>query len=327
MDSCIFCEILAGNLEGSFVFRDLEVCAFMDINPINQGHVLILPIQHHERVSQVPEPILGKMLSLAKDIQAQLGKANINCEASNFFISDGEQAGQEVPHAHLHLVPRSSSDQVRIQIRSQANIPNDRASLNLLAAKLAKSLTESSWLPPVLETKRLILRPMTEADTQGIFDYCSDPEVAKYVTWEAHKTLKDSENFVKYAQQNYRKKRYEPYAIAFKEKPEQIIGTVGFFWVSERSKSIEIAYALARPHWGKGYMAEASHRVLTHAIKEVGVQRIQSRCLVENIGSARVMEKLGMKYEGTTRSAMFLKNRFIDLKNYAVLAEEFDFAF
>lgn len=176
--------------------------------------------------------------------------------------------------------------------------------------------------PEMIETTHLILRPLIDADAESVFEYCSDPEVSKFTTWSPHKTLEDSRALISYAKKNYQKNIPEPYAITLKSDPKKVIGTVGWFWVSEQHKNIEIAYALAKNLWGQGLMLEASKAVLNAALRKHNITRISSRCIAENSGSARVMEKLGMKYEGTQRQAMFVKGQFVDLKLYAVLKSE-----
>lgn len=128
---------------------------------------------------------------------------------------------------------------------------------------------------------------------------------------------------IAYAKHNYQRNIPEPYAMTLKSDPRKVIGTAGWFWVSPEHKHIEIAYALARPLWGRGLVCEASKAVLSSALKNHDIHRISSRCIAENIASTRVMEKLGMKYEGTQRQVMFIKGRFVDLKIYAVLGNEF----
>jgi ribosomal-protein-alanine N-acetyltransferase len=176
--------------------------------------------------------------------------------------------------------------------------------------------------PPVIETERLIIRPLTDADVESVFEYCSNPEVAKFSTWSAHKNLDDSRFLISFAKKNYLRNIPEPYAITLKTNPQKVVGTVGWFWASEMNRHIEVAYALAENLWGQGLMVEAGQAVVNTAIKEHDINRISARCMVENNGSVRVMEKLGMKYEGTQRQAMFVKGGFVDLKIYAVSRSE-----
>jgi ribosomal-protein-alanine N-acetyltransferase len=179
--------------------------------------------------------------------------------------------------------------------------------------------TDDSWLPPQLSTDRLLLRPLHQSDAESIFEYARNPNVSMYTLWEPHETVADSLAFIV---EYDRKKTPEPLGIALKDNPGKVIGTVGCFWVSKPSKSMELAYAIAEQYWGKGIVAEASRAIVDYCFTNFDVQRIQSRCKTENKASARVMEKAGMTYEGTLKSAIFHRNRFWDMHYYSVLKSQ-----
>ncbi|MCM2282398.1 MAG: GNAT family N-acetyltransferase [Bdellovibrionaceae bacterium] len=207
--------------------------------------------------------------------------------------------------------------------RKNAAFINDRFHDELFIAKL---LNESStWSPPTLKTERLLLRPLSMTDASAIFEYAQNPNVSRYTLWEPHTTVKDSEAYVlDYALPYYRNNTPEPLGITLNGDPTKVVGTVGCFWVSKTAKTMELAYALAEPLWGKGLVAEASHALMDYCFKEYGLSRIQARCKVENQASARVMEKIGMKFEGTLRSAIFHRERYWDMHSYAVLRSEWN---
>jgi histidine triad (HIT) family protein len=110
MSSCIFCNILSGTAPANFVQRDEFCAAFMDIHPVNGGHVLVVPLRHAELLSEVDEVTLGHMLQMAQRLDTALRKSGIRCEGVNLFLADGRPAGQEVMHVHLHVIPRFSGD-------------------------------------------------------------------------------------------------------------------------------------------------------------------------------------------------------------------------
>ncbi len=178
---------------------------------------------------------------------------------------------------------------------------------------------------PSLQTPRLILRSLTIDDAPAIFDYATDPEVSRYTLWEPHKTLNDSISFI----QDYAFKRYadghpEPFGMIQKEQPDIVIGTIGCFWVSPRHRSMELAYAIGRKYWGKGLVVEAGHALLKYVFSQFDVERLQCRCKVENLASARVMEKLGFQKEGVLRSEVFHRNIFWDMHYTSLLRSEWD---
>ena len=110
MTDCIFCNILAGNRPGTFVYRDHEIAAFMDIQPVNPGHVLVVPIAHAAYLSDLNAETAAAMVQVGQRVAAALRKSDVMCEGVNLFLADGEAAGQEVFHAHLHVFPRFRGD-------------------------------------------------------------------------------------------------------------------------------------------------------------------------------------------------------------------------
>jgi histidine triad (HIT) family protein len=110
MADCIFCSILSGKAPASFIYRDDVVAAFMDIQPVNLGHVLIVPIRHAQLMADVRAEEAAAMMRVAHETTAALRASTLQCEGVNYFLADGEAAMQEVFHAHLHVFPRFKGD-------------------------------------------------------------------------------------------------------------------------------------------------------------------------------------------------------------------------
>lgn len=183
-----------------------------------------------------------------------------------------------------------------------------------------KRVDHASLELPRLETERLILRPLNPTDAKNIFEYAKNPKVSQFTLWEPHRDIADSLKFItEYAQPLYKEQVPEPFGIFLKGNLKTVIGTVGCFWVSKPSQSMELAYAIAEPHWGKGLIAEASDAILDYCFKNLKVNRIQARCKIENKASSKVMEKIGMTYEGTLKSAIYHRSRFWDMQYYSML--------
>lgn len=197
-EDCIFCKIIRSELPASFIYRDKEISAFLDIYPINRGHVLIVPNEHHQYFENIPPQVFSKMALLAQDIQNAYVPAGIRAEGSNFFLSNGTVAGQEVPHIHLHLAPRFTGDGHRMGFSGSDHDSPTRDQLNQVANSISDLINRTVWMPPVLETSRLLLRPLNKDDIDAIFEYCSDPEVSKLTTWQTHQTKQDSMVLVEY---------------------------------------------------------------------------------------------------------------------------------
>jgi [ribosomal protein S5]-alanine N-acetyltransferase len=177
---------------------------------------------------------------------------------------------------------------------------------------------------PDLETDRLILRKLSIGDAHDIFAYASDPQVAQHTAWFAHTSLDDSRSFVEMIVERYGNGEAHDWTwgIALKES-SQLIGTFFIAW-SPRHKSAEIGYALGRAWWSKGLMTEAVREVIKFGFERMGLNRIEALCLPENLGSAWVMEKAGMSYEGTLRAWRTIKGEPADLKMYSILRREYN---
>ena len=107
---CIFCRILKGELEASFVYRDDVCSAFMDIQPINAGHLLVIPNRHAPSLADLGAEEGAQIFRVAHRLSAALRKSGVRCEGINFLLADGEAAMQEVFHVHLHVIPRFTGD-------------------------------------------------------------------------------------------------------------------------------------------------------------------------------------------------------------------------
>jgi histidine triad (HIT) family protein len=107
---CIFCRILDGSEPASFLYRDDRCAAFMDIQPINQGHLLIIPNHHSPSLADTDPETLVHLMRVAHKLTAALRTSGLRCEGVNLFLADGEVAGQEVFHVHLHVLPRYRGD-------------------------------------------------------------------------------------------------------------------------------------------------------------------------------------------------------------------------
>lgn len=123
MDACVFCLIRDGEAEHSLVHSDDLVLAFMDLYPVTPGHVLVVPREHLVGLGEIDDELGGRLWSVARRVGDALRRNALNtgetdtgygkpmrCEGINLFLADGEAAGQEVFHAHLHVFPRYEGD-------------------------------------------------------------------------------------------------------------------------------------------------------------------------------------------------------------------------
>ena len=134
MSDCVFCEILAGRLERSLCYEDDVAVGLMDIRPMNPGHVLVMPREHIESLGDLDDETGGRLFTVARRISTAIRRSGVRCEGVNLFLADGEAAGQDVFHVHLHVVPRFESDGVRIECDWPP--PPSREELDTVASRI-----------------------------------------------------------------------------------------------------------------------------------------------------------------------------------------------
>lgn len=109
MNDCIFCRIVRGELPCTKLYEDDEILAFMDIGPIMKGHALVIPKAHIDPLTNVPPPLLGRLMGIVQRIAAAQ-VAGLQADGFNVHQSNGACAGQVVPHVHFHVIPRFDQD-------------------------------------------------------------------------------------------------------------------------------------------------------------------------------------------------------------------------
>jgi Acetyltransferases, including N-acetylases of ribosomal proteins len=176
---------------------------------------------------------------------------------------------------------------------------------------------------PVLETDRLLLRKLRMEDEQDLFEYCSDEHVSKYTVWYSHRTLDDTRMYLDAVMGKYNRHEVAPWGVEEKESGK-LIGTTGFVHWDTKHARAELGYALSRSCWNKGYMTEAVRAVIAFGFEQMGVVRIEARCHLENWGSAKVMEKSGLLFEGILRKQIFVKQNHEDVKLYAITIDDYN---
>ena len=176
---------------------------------------------------------------------------------------------------------------------------------------------------PVLETPRLQLRMMRMSDAQDVYNFSCDPIVAKHVLWDAHRSVADSRFYLRSMIRQYRAGLPGSWGIIQKETG-RIVGTIGFMWYNEENLSAEVGYSLAHWLWNRGLMTEALQAVIDAGFRYLPLNRIEAMHDTANPASGRVMIKCGMQHEGTMRSRVFNKGKFIDVDMYAILRSDWE---
>ncbi len=135
MEECLFCKIAKGEIPSKKVYEDNDTIAFLDINPANPGHTLVMPKKHSENIFAADEDVVKKTVIVVKDIATRL-KENMNAEGVNVVQNNGRHAGQLVNHLHFHVIPRYQGDSVIITYKRTHMEEKD---LNEIAKKMAAS--------------------------------------------------------------------------------------------------------------------------------------------------------------------------------------------
>jgi histidine triad (HIT) family protein len=133
MDGCVFCRIADDRAESHVVWDDDLVLAIMDINPVTDGHCLVLPRVHSVGIDDIPAGTAARMMNVAQQLAGALKRSELRCEGVNLLFADGEAAFQEVFHSHLHVLPRFAGDGFKItanwgdgERRSRIGVAADR---------------------------------------------------------------------------------------------------------------------------------------------------------------------------------------------------------
>ena len=173
-----------------------------------------------------------------------------------------------------------------------------------------------------LETGRLLLRELVQEDWAAIHRYGSDPEVSRYMDWGPN-TEADTDAFMAQALAVQRAEPRPNFQLAVVLKREdRLIGVCTLVFSDIPSREATLGYAYERAAWGQGYATEAARAMLAFGFGELGQHRIWATCAPANIGSKRVLEKIGMQREGYLRAHRWVKGRWRDSLLYAILEQD-----
>ena len=137
----MFCRILAGEIPSSRVFENDLIVALLDIHPANPGHTLVMPRRHVDSFTDLTPVEVQHVALCSQRVAAALKQGFAQCEGVTFSLADGAAAGQDVPHTHLHVIPRRSGD--RLGWRAAGPL-EDRETLDAVASQIRGTLTAAS---------------------------------------------------------------------------------------------------------------------------------------------------------------------------------------
>lgn len=174
----------------------------------------------------------------------------------------------------------------------------------------------------LIQTERLQLRELQDADWQQISEYSGDPEVYRYMLGGPH-TIEETKAFVKRAIAHQSDEPRLDFILAIVElKTGKLIGNCWIHVSSLTHREARIGYSLNKAYWGNGYGTETARNLLKFGFSKLKIHRIFATCDPKNLGSARILEKIGMQREGHLREHKWVKGRWRDSLVYAILEKE-----
>lgn len=174
---------------------------------------------------------------------------------------------------------------------------------------------------PILETPRLLLRPLGAGDLPDLLEVNGDPEVTKYLPYESWQTLADGETWLARAQAMLEAGTGQVLVLV-RRSDAKVIGTLQLFRYDEGSRRAELGYVLGRAYWGQGLMREAIVAACTCAFDELGLRRIEAEVNPLNVASCALLERVGFTREGTLRERWLGKGGAHDTHLYGWLAKD-----
>lgn len=177
---------------------------------------------------------------------------------------------------------------------------------------------------PQLLSQRLSLRLVNNSDLENIHELHSLPETDRYNTLGIPQNVQETESIIKSWIAAYHLRHLKEFIFVIEQTSDrQFIGLIALKLGSSKFKTGEVWYKLHAKHWGQGFATEALNAVLEFGFQELQLHRIEAGCAVDNIGSIKVLEKVGMTREGRKRKVLPLKTGWSDNFEYAILEEDY----
>lgn len=189
-----------------------------------------------------------------------------------------------------------------------------------------KDVTRIFSRMPTLNTPRLEMRRMLPEDSFDMYEYACRADVTRYLTWNPHPSREYTREYLEYLGERYRAGEFYDWALIYVADGDlyrKMIGTCGFTRFDLANNSAEIGYVINPDYRGRGIAPEAVRRVMHFGFEDLRLHRIEAKYILGNDASRRVMEKVGMTYEGTHRGSMLIKGIYRDIGICAITEEEY----
>jgi len=146
---CTFCDLINGAGEVSTCYEDGEAVAFMDVQPVNAGHVLVVSRRHYERFEDVPAELAMHLFRVVTRLVPAVKQVS-QADGINIIVSSGQAAGQDEPHYHVHVIPRTTGDGFDVPLPFEGSQMPDRTLLDATAVRIMTALRD-----PVASLRRV----------------------------------------------------------------------------------------------------------------------------------------------------------------------------
>lgn len=175
-------------------------------------------------------------------------------------------------------------------------------------------------ITPILETNRILLRPLKISDAEAIFDnWATDPDVTKYLRWNTHQSIDVTIGWLTFEEENIGNDNSYQWAFVKKENNE-IFGSGGLSY-NEEHKMLELGYVIMKKYWNQGLTTEAAGAFIDFAVKELNQSKFFAMHAKENPASGKVMEKIGFVYQKDGEYSSFDGKRIFESKEYVLIAD------
>lgn len=175
-----------------------------------------------------------------------------------------------------------------------------------------------------IQTERLFLRKHRIEDAEIMFqNWVTDEDVTKFLSWAPHKNVDETRQLLREWIASYEKKDFYFWTIELKETGE-LVGDISVVNKDEETASVELGYGIGKRWWGMGITAEAGRALVKFFFEEVDAKRVYARHATGNPNSGKVMQKIGMSYEGTIRQSGTCNQGIVDEVYYSILRDEYN---
>lgn len=177
-------------------------------------------------------------------------------------------------------------------------------------------------LMPNLETPRMVLRKLVPRDASDMYEYSSNSNVTRFLTWTEHESLRYTKQYIRYIISRYRTGDFLDWGIVLKSN-DKMIGTCGLTSIDTENSRAEIGYVLNPDYWNNGYASEAVRAVIEYLFNVIGVNKVEARIMTGNLPSASVLKKCGLRFEGCLKQELFVKGRYVDVEHFGICKDEY----